>query len=162
MPAYNNPYGSYPYAPVQQSQAYPQMTQPMPNNFGNNSVNPYNGGSYGTQMPMQSAQPSRLYCDWVQGDAGAAGYPVARGDTALLLDANPNSNSFYFKSSDPYTGRPLPLEKYRYEKVENFQNGSQMSGTASTTDMEYVSKSEIESMKHELAELKKMLDDLMK
>lgn len=158
MPNYNNPW--VPQYPNQSQTAIPQTWSTQPSYT--NMVNPYTGGSYQYQQAVQPQMSQRIY-DWVLGESGAAGYPVARGDQALLLDATPNSNKFWIKSTDPYSGRPLPLESYRYEKEQNFQNGSQNASQApSSYDMEYVPKNEMESMKREIAELKKMLEDLTK
>lgn len=95
---YNYNFGYYPQlmqqpiVPVQQPMIYPQ--QPM------------------VEQPQQNAnvQPSVKSSDsyfiWVQGEAGAKSYPVARGTTVPLFDSE--GDYVYFKSVDD-NGVPLPL-----------------------------------------------------
>ena len=63
-----------------------------------------------TQMIEQQSQtsPSNSYFAWVQGEAGAKSYPVARGTTIPLFDSE--GDYVYFKSVDN-NGIPLPLVK---------------------------------------------------
>lgn len=58
-----------------------------------------------TQMPGTSLNS---YFIWVQGEAGAKSYPVARGTTVPLFDSE--GDYVYFKSVDT-NGVPLPLVK---------------------------------------------------
>lgn len=52
---------------------------------------------------------------WVQGEAGAKAYPVAAGNSVLLMDSeNP---VLYMKSTDS-SGKPLPIETYDLVKRE--------------------------------------------
>lgn len=93
MAYYTNPYYGY-YPMVQQPMVYPQqqvVEQPQNNNvqFGQT-----------TNKPMDS------YFIWVQGEAGAKSYPVARGTTLPLFDSE--GDYVYFKSVD-VNGVPLPL-----------------------------------------------------
>lgn len=50
---------------------------------------------------------------WVQGLAGAQAYPVAAGNTMMLMDSE--DSVFYMKSTDP-TGRPLPLRTFEFSE----------------------------------------------
>lgn len=60
------------------------------------------------QAPQQQQQTNSGFV-WVQGEAGAKAYPVAAGNSVLLMDSeNP---VLYMKSTDA-TGRPLPMEVY--------------------------------------------------
>lgn len=153
MPQYfNQPYQQTPVNwPSQPS------TQSMTSGWGNYSPQiPSFGQQYQTpSFDQQSTGISGVM--WVQGEAGAQAYPIARGATVLLMDADPGSNMFYLKSSDPYSGRPLPLRKFRYEEI---QNASQISTQAQQEPLSYVPKSEFDSLKSELESMKKMLDDL--
>lgn len=102
MAYYSNPYnynfGYYPQLmqqpiiPVQQPMMYPQtqvVEQPQQN------------------LNVQSGQTSSdSYFIWVQGEAGAKSYPVARGTTVPLFDSE--GDYVYFKSVDN-NGVPLPL-----------------------------------------------------
>lgn len=155
MPNYNN------YSGYQSLYQPPNFVQ----NYGPQSSG-YMPQSYGYQPAQQSYgmdQTTNYSIVWVQGEAGANAYPVARGQTVMLMDANPNSNMFYLKSADPYTGRPLPLEKYHYNKViENSQNELQMStGTGQqNTNNSFVPREEFDALKTEIDKLRKVLADL--
>lgn len=151
MPNYNNypmtygyNYGAPNYGP-QSTYTNPQMISQIP------------------QQPMYNyEQPqSSNSVVWVQGEAGANAYPVGRGQTVMLMDANPNSNMFYLKSADAYSGRPLPLEKYHYTRVyDNNQNGSQQAEQSGYSSNEaYVPREEFESLKAQLDQMQKMLNE---
>ena len=71
------------------------------------------------QAPQQPAQPiqqqNQSSIVWVQGEAGAKAYPVAAGNSVLLMDSeNP---VLYMKSTDS-SGKPLPIETYDLVKRE--------------------------------------------
>lgn len=126
--------------------------------------NGYSTTPYGIQQPSYGFDSGQIMNSivWVQGEAGANAYPVAKGQTIMLMDANPNSNMFYLKSADPYTGRPLPLEKYHYTKiVENFQNDNN-SSTGIVETQSFVPREEFDSLKSKLEKLQKTLDELTK
>ena len=82
----NNPMQYQPYQPMQQPMQQPQ--QPM------------------MQQPvMQTAQqpapqPSISGPVYVNGEAGARGYIVAPNQTVMLIDADPDANTFWLKSAD--------------------------------------------------------------
>ena len=105
MAYYSNPYnynfGYYPQLmqqpimPVQQPMVYPQ-TQMVEQPQQNVSV----------QSGQTSPNTSDSYFIWVQGEAGAKSYPVARGTTVPLFDSE--GDYVYFKSVDN-NGVPLPL-----------------------------------------------------
>lgn len=162
MPNYNN-YPSYQYQPTYSQPAYGPL-----------STAQAQWASYGYQSPSYGNQQQATYgmdqstnsIVWVQGEAGANAYPVARGQTVMLMDANPNSNMFYLKSADPYTGRPLPLEKYHYSKIiENqIQNDPNTLAGMDTqvSNGSYVPREEFDSLKLQLDKLQKTLDELTK
>lgn len=152
MPNYNYP---GPYYGVQQTSGM--------NSYG------YANPSYGFQsFPQQSygMEPNQQTNSvvWVQGEAGANAYPVAKGQTVMLMDANPNSNMFYLKSADPYSGRPLPLEKYHYQRVyENSQNEQNSSHgvEAQSTSSTFVPREEFDMLKEKIDKLQKSIDNLV-
>ena len=163
----------------------------MPYNYGNYYGNGnWNGGNYNNmngmnqysqaQMPVQNYQqsyqqpiqapqmnysqsPSSTGINWVQGRAGANGFYVAPGQSALLMDSE--DSVLYVKSVD-MTGRPLPLEVYDLvkrdsvidapqisQKAQYNQSGNNvpnvMSSGASEPHVdlsEYVKKSDVEKM----------------
>lgn len=107
---------AYTYGPYPQNfyQTGPQMQTAYPNE----AMNPY--ARYQTAVPLQQPQPSNQQGNtsgfvWVQGEAGAKAYPVAAGNSVLLMDSeNP---VLYLKSTDAY-GKPLPMEIYDLVKRE--------------------------------------------
>lgn len=171
MPGNYNNYNN-PWIP---NYAQGTATSPVPSynqaaNY-NQMVNPYNGGTYQAFAPPQQSYDQSSDISgvvWALGDAGATSYPVARGAKLLIMDATPNSRYFWIKETDQYTGRPLPMHKYRYEDVTEIQNGSQalissqMSGANQQPVIDYVPKTEFDALKNELESLKKMFDDLTK
>ena len=69
------------------------------------------------QQPQQTNQPAgNQGFVWVQGEAGAKAYPVAAGNSVLLMDSE--SPVLYMKSTD-ISGRPLPIETYDLVKRED-------------------------------------------
>lgn len=50
---------------------------------------------------------------WVQGEAGAKAYPVAAGNSVLLMDSE--RQVFYIKSTDS-SGMPQPLRRFVYHE----------------------------------------------
>ena len=66
----------------------------------------YNYPSLPTAVPLIQNQNT---FQWVQGEAGAKAYPVAAGNSVLLMDSE--SATIYWKSTDQ-NGRPLPLKTY--------------------------------------------------
>ena len=117
------------------------------------------------QMPMQnySQSPSSTGINWVQGRAGANGFYVEPGRSALLMDSE--DSVLYVKSVD-MTGRPFPLEVYDLvkrdsvidapqisQKAQYNQSGNNVSNVMSSgasephVDLsEYVKKSDVEKM----------------
>lgn len=73
------------------------------------------------QMPQQVSQMPQQPMDeriWVQSEIAAEAYLVGANNTVTLWDsAKP---IIYVKSADIY-GRPLPLEKYEYRKIDEEQ-----------------------------------------
>ena len=146
-------------------------TLPSYNQNYNQTVNPYNGGAYQSFPPQQSYDQSSDISGvvWALGDAGATSYPVARGTKLLIMDATPNSPYFWIKETDQYTGRPLPMRKFRYEDVTEIQNGSQtsmlpnqMSGANQQPVIDYVPKTEFDALRNELESLKRTIKDMRK
>ena len=69
---------------------------------------------YQTPPPATLAQPqSGSGLIWVQGEAGAKAYPVAPGQSVLLMDSE--STKFYIKSADA-SGMPMPLRIFPYSE----------------------------------------------
>lgn len=71
----------------------------------------YQPGYPPIQTPPQPAQSNSI--TWVQGIEGAKAYPVAAGNSVLLMDSD--NQYMYIKSADN-TGMPT-LKIYEYEEV---------------------------------------------
>lgn len=98
MPAYNNyfPVGYQPFYPYTTPTAQPTLTQPV------------------SPQPTTTTQPQSAGIVWVQGEAGAKAYPVAAGNSMLLMDSE--SEQFYIKSTD-ISGMPMPLRIFTYKEA---------------------------------------------
>ena len=98
--AYN--YGNY--YPTPMGNFSPQYSQTPMNQMQMNN------------MQMQQPQSNNAGFVWVQGEAAAKAYPVAAGNSVLLMDSE--APVLYMKSTD-VSGRPLPMETYDLVKREN-------------------------------------------
>lgn len=94
-----------------------QYYNPGTNNF-------YSGPSYQPQSVATVPQTQNTFA-WVQGEEAARNYPVAPGNTIVLIEAD--KPIMYMKSAD-LSGRPQPIQ-IRYlvskEEYEKLQNGSE-------------------------------------
>ena len=114
--------------PVSYQQQYPTMQQTVSN------------------TPITQNNSSGII--WVQGEAGAKAYPVAPGNSVLLMDSE--SECFYIKSTDA-SGIPMPLRMFAYNEIVQTQP-SHTSQEGSTE--QYVTKSEFEELKQMFEELR--------
>lgn len=136
---------------------------PTAQNYGTTPVNwnqpqpqYYQQTSYQNQPQMQQPQQNQSAGNsgfvWVQGEAGAKAYPVAAGNSVLLMDSE--APVLYMKSTDS-SGRPLPIETYDLVKREavSYQAPQVPSPKAPEIDLsEYVKASDLESMVNALIE----------
>lgn len=149
--AYNN-YGNYGnyggYAPNN----YVNYTTPTPN--GNNYVNyttptpNVNNGYFQAPMNQPQQQTNNAGFVWVQGEAAAKAYPVAAGNSVLLMDSD--APVLYMKSTDN-TGKPLPMETYDLVKRNPVSYQMQQAPQQPQIDLsEYVKMSDLEAKVNEL------------
>ena len=76
----------------------------------------------GYQPPAQAQNTNSFYTVLVNGEAGANAYPVASGNTVMLMDFN--SNKFWLKTTNA-NGIPQPLRSFNFkEEIQEIQNGS--------------------------------------
>lgn len=127
-----NGYG-YPYSTgnMGYSQSYNAQPQPQTN---------YQQMPQQPQMSYQAPTQNQSII-WVQGEAGAKAYPVAAGQSVLLMDSE--DAVLYVKSTDQ-TGRPLPMESYDLVKRESVVNMPQISQKSHGQEKEYVTMSDLE------------------
>lgn len=116
-----------------------------PNQFYNQGAMPdmLNGYKQQYQMPVQTAPKPTNDMIWVQGEAGAKGYPVAPNSTVVLWDSeNP---TIYVKSADS-TGIPTM-------RVLDFVERGGAAKTADTSN--YVTSEQFNELKGKVDELAK-------
>ena len=78
---------------------------------------------------------------WVQGENSAKSYPVAAGQSILLMDSE--SPVMYIKSTDQ-SGVPLPL------RIFDYKERSQSTSNAQTQKIDYISRNEFETFRNEI------------
>lgn len=88
------------------------------NNWGTTGFNNSMNIGY-QQLPVQ--QKGITTVALIAGDELVDSYPVAAGNTAVLM--NFNTMRFWLKTTDIY-GRPLPPEGYQFTPLVNTQNQS--------------------------------------
>lgn len=131
--AYNNYFPQY-------QQAYPQAYYGMPQNQ--------------PTMPQNAQQSQGGGIPWVQGEAAAKAYPVASGQSVLLMDSE--ESTFYIKSTDQ-SGMPQPLRIFDY--TERTAQKSE-AGIAKASSSDYVSRSEFDEFREDVKRsLKKMKEE---
>lgn len=118
-----------PYQMGMQQPYYPQ-TQPMPDQLAQLRQQQNAPYQFGMQQPMQmgmqqaQAMPAPMQTQpstsplWVQGEAGAKAYPVAPGNTIILMDAE--ASTFYLKTVDA-SGIPT-MRTFDYKERTAAQN----------------------------------------
>lgn len=96
--------------------------------------------TYQQNQPLSNT-PSLI---WVQGEAAAKAYPVAPGNSVLLMDSE--EQRFFIKSADA-SGMPLPLRRFSYtEEVEVQQSYA----NAPDVDMsQYITRKEFDEWRNE-------------
>lgn len=101
--------------------------------------------SYPWSQTVAQPQPQSTGINWVQGEAGAKSYPIAPGNSVMLMDSE--NNVFYIKSSDS-SGMPMPLRIFDYtERTQQKQASSQ-------SNNEYITRKEFEKRLSELKNAK--------
>lgn len=123
----------------------------MAYNYGNyyptpmNNFSPQYSQTPMNQMQMQQPQSNNAGFVWVQGEAAAKAYPVAAGNSVLLMDSE--APVLYMKSTD-VSGRPMPMEIYDLVKRENAVASQPKQPQIDLS--EYVKMSDLESKVKEL------------
>ena len=112
----------------------------------NNILQPNNVTNQPFTNPLLPMMPSGMI--FVKGQNEATNYPLARGTRQPLFDSE--EEVFYVKSVDVY-GNTQPLKAYSYKEIPLKNDSSNPSGS--------VSQEEINSLKDEIAELKKLISE---
>lgn len=123
--------------PMQQPMmGQPVMNQPVPMNN-----QPVQTMPQPMQQPQQTQQPAMTGPFYVNGDAGARGYIVAPNQTVMLIDADPESNTFWLKSAD---GAGMPsMRTFDYTERMTAQKPAQ---AAVNPGVEYVTRADFERL----------------
>ena len=112
--------------PVPYQQQYPQMQQTAPS----------------APAIMNHSTASII---WVQGEAGAKAYPVAPGNSVLLMDSE--SDCFYIKSTDA-SGIPMPLRVFNYVEIVQTQQKEVSEPQIDTSQLVY--QDDLDKLRQEL------------
>lgn len=110
-----------------------------PNYYGNQQM-----PIQGSQMASNAQQASGGGIIWVQGENAAKAYPVASGQSVLLMDSE--DSVMYIKSTDQ-SGMPQPLRIFEYKERTGGQNASKI---ASKPSEDYVSRKEFEAFRDDV------------
>ena len=98
----------------------------------------------GSQTLQNAQQPQNSGIIWVQGEAAAKAYPVASGQSVLLMDSE--DSVMYIKSTDQ-SGMPQPLRIFEYKE----RTGSHTeAGAIKKQSDEYVSRAEFEEFREDV------------
>lgn len=109
----------------------------------------YNNYPQYYQPQTQYMQQQNNGITWVQGENSAKSYPVAAGQSVLLMDSE--SPVMYIKSTDQ-SGVPLPLRIFDYK-----ERSQSTSNNAQTQKSDYISRNEFDAFRNEMrAELKQV------
>lgn len=106
------------------------MNYYYPNNYYQMPVNSPN-----LQPNTQAQQNNQI--TWVQGEAAAKAYPVAAGQSVLLMDSE--DLVFYIKSTDQ-SGMPQPLRTFDY--TERKSSGTEIKAAQQAND--YITRAEFD------------------
>lgn len=110
-----------------------------PNYYGNQQMPPQ-----ASQMASNAQQGQSANLIWVQGENAAKAYPVASGQSVLLMDSE--DSVMYIKSTDQ-SGMPQPLRVFEYKEKTGHQNASVI---ASKPSEDYVSRKEFEAFRDDV------------
>ena len=126
---------------------YNNNSYTYPNYFGNDNI--------GNQMPTFNST-SQLTIVNVKGEEGAMNYPVAAGNTVLLMDFD--SNQFWLKST-AQNGSPMPMRYFSFventPKVETPDTNSQFITKKELDDLKAYLGNQFQGIKSQLNSIRK-------
>lgn len=159
MAYYSNPYNyNFGYLPFAQQVPIPmQMQQPMYVPQQNQMVEQTQANTMQMSSPPQPPAINDSYFIWVQGEAGAKSYPVARGTTLPLFDSE--GDYVYFKSVDN-NGVPLPLITKVLSDPPNNSKSEMLETSIQVDTSEYITKEKYDELQKKYSELENRILDL--
>ncbi len=126
-----NPYLQNPYLPQYMQQ--PVIPQPVQQPIQQ------------VQQPIQQVHQPQSNVIWVNSETEARNYPVAPGNTVMLMD---NDNPVAYKKSADLSGRAMPLEIYDLVKREHMESPKEESRQINME--EYLTRKEFDSYATEM------------
>lgn len=96
------------------------------------------------QIAQNQPQPSSNGITWVQGESAAKSFPVAAGQSVLLMDSE--DSVMYIKSTDQ-SGMPMPLRIFDYTERRTEHSEA---GVVKSPSVEYVSRTEFDEFKEDV------------
>lgn len=125
--------------------------------YGNPYYFPQNYYQNMQGMPMQNNQQavatSGPGITWVQGETAAKAYPVASGQSVLLMDSE--ASAFYIKSTDQ-SGMPQPLRIFDYKERTATRNEP---AVAPMKSEDFISRKEFEDFKNSIQKTIKSIEE---
>jgi len=98
-----------------------------------------------SNTPITTNQTNSASIIWVQGEAGAKAYPVAPGNSVLLMDSE--SECFYIKTTDS-SGIPMPLRAFSYTEIVQTQQEPTQNNTVDTS--KFATQDDVNNLRREL------------
>ena len=122
---------------------YPSYFQPL-NYMPQASQSYINQNQNQTPNPNQNQNNGTANLIWVQGEAAAKSFPVAPGQSVLLMDSE--ESIMYIKSTDT-SGMPLPVRIFDYKERSTAKSTADVAHASSD---EYVSREEFNEFKEDV------------
>lgn len=146
---FSTPGGAYPPPMLDQlaqfrgAQMPPMQPLQNPQQFGGGQLlqNPQQLAQPLMQQPQQPQAPAMTGPVYVSGEAGAKGYLVAAGQTVMLIDADPDAQTFWLKSADA-SGMPS-MRTFDYTERVAVQRPTQ---AHSGQGVEYVTRADFDRL----------------
>ena len=129
MAMYNSYYPATYQSPIGYNQ-YPQIAMPQTQQI--------------PQVSMSAPPQNSNGIIWVQGESAAKAYPVAPGNSILLMDSE--DQRFYIKAADA-SGMPLPLRMFSYTEEVAAQQSFNSAPEIDTS--QFVTRQELEDRLNE-------------
>ena len=108
---------------------------------------------YPIQNQQQTGTASGTGITWVQGETAAKAYPVAAGQSVLLMDSE--DSLMYIKSTDQ-SGMPQPLRIFEYKERTAAKSEP---AVATSKAEEFISRKEFEEFKNDIQKTIKNMEE---